>query len=313
VTSTLAAQQKASRTAYDCAAVRAAVHAATGLQSFDYLAADIVSSGSASLQARFCVALLKLGIHGPVRMLINRESPGSDIFMYARQAVPDDMIRKALLDRPETQTVILGAGLDTSGVRIGAERRAAGTATGRFFEVDLPAMQDEKRLLTARLRRMRQDIDDSHITYVPCSFGENEFTVGLRAAGFDPSKPSIWVWSGVVHYLTETAVRATLTEIKTLSAPGSELFFDFILLEAYERPAEFGFAQTKKRFDAYGEIMSFGFRRGPEHVRDWLAAQGIRFVRSYTNLDMVDLYERDTGKPASSKGPPWCNLVVAAL
>lgn len=312
MTSTLAAQQKASRTAYDCAAARAAVFASTDLRSFDYLAADVVNSGSASFLTRFVVVLLKLGAHGLIRKLIAKTSPGGDIFLFARQAVPDDMIREALLARPETQVVVLGAGLDTSGLRIGAERRAAGLAPGTFFEVDLPAMQDEKRQLAARLAG-RRNLDDTHIAYVPCSFGENELGSGLRAAGFDALLPSIWVWSGVVHYLTDTAVRATLTELKALSAPGSMLFFDFILLEAYEKPIEYGFAQTKKRFDSYGEVMSFGFRRGTDHVRDWLAAQGITFVRSYTNLDMVELYELRTGKSAPSKGTPWCNLVVAAF
>jgi O-methyltransferase involved in polyketide biosynthesis len=117
----------------------------------------------------------------------------------------------------------------------------------------------------------------------------------------------------VIHYLTDAAVRATLADLKTLSAPGSTLFFDFILLEAYENPVEYGFALTKERFDSYGEVMSFGFRGGTDHVRDWLAAQGITFVRSYTNLDMVKLYELRTGEPAPSNGTPWSNLVVAAL
>lgn len=286
--------------------------ASTGLRSFDYLAADVIHSGSASPLARFGVVLLKLGAHRMIRRLIARKSPGADIFLFARQAVPDEMIRDALRLRPETQAVILGAGLDTSGLRIGAERRAVGVAPGKFFEIDLPAMQDEKRQLAARLAG-KWNLDDAHIKYVPCSFGEGELVAGLRAAGFDSSLPTIWVWSGVVHYLTDAAVRATLADLKTLSAPGSTLFFDFILLEAYEKPVEYGFALTRKRFDAYGEVMSFGFRGGTDHVREWLAAQGITFVRSYTHLDMVELYEIKTGQRAPSKGTPWSNLVVASL
>lgn len=85
--------------------------------------------------------------------------------------VADDLIREALAARPETQAVILGAGLDTSGVRIGAERRAAGLPPGTFFEVDLPAMQAEKRLVAARLGAAGKYVD-AHVAYVPCSFGD---------------------------------------------------------------------------------------------------------------------------------------------
>lgn len=157
--------------------------------------------------------------------------------------------------------------------------------------------------------KLRED----NLIYVPCSFGEDELGAALRGAGFDASKPSVWVWSGVVHYLTDAAVRATVAELKRLSAPGSQLFFDFILIEAYEKPNEYGFASTKARFDKFGEVMSFGFRQGTAHVSEWLASQGLAFVRSYTHLEMVALYEQKTGKPAPSAGTPWSNLCIAAF
>ena len=94
---------------------------------------------------------------------------------------------------------------------------------------------------------------------------------------------------------------------------GSKLFFDLILLEAYEKPHEYGFASTKVRSDAFGEVMSFGFRRGTAHVKAWLEAQGLEFVRSYTHLNMVALYEQQTGRPAPSRGTPWSNLCIAAF
>jgi methyltransferase (TIGR00027 family) len=233
--------------------------------------------------------------------------------MFARQAVADDLAREALDANQETQVVVLGAGLDTSGLRIGMERRAAGDATGTFFEVDLPATQALKRQIVEGLVRTRTDLSEGHIVYVPCSFGEDEIGAALCGAGFDAAKPSIWVWSGVVHYLPDAAVRATVAEIKKLASPGSKLFFDFILLEAYERPDAFGFVKTKARFDAFGEVMSFGFRQGTEHVSEWLEAQGLAFVRSYTHLDMVALYEQKTGKPAASPGTPWSNLCIASF
>lgn len=313
MSSTLAAQQKVSRTAYDCASVRAAVFAWTGCRSFDYLATEMVSGSSVSPRARAGVTLVKLGASSLARVLISRASPGADVFMFARQAVPDDLARTALESNSGTQVVILGAGLDTSGLRIGAERRASGQTPGRFFEVDLPATQAEKCQLVERLLQRQPSLSEDNIVYVPCSFGEDELSAALRSAGFDASKPSVWVWSGVVHYLTDEAVRATVAELKKLSAPGSQLFFDFILLEAYEQPEKYGFASTKARFDKFGEVMSFGFRQGTAHVTEWLASQGLTFVRSYTHLDMAALFEQKTGKPAPSQGTPWSNLCVATF
>ena len=313
MSSTLSAQNRASRTAYDCAAVRAAVHAWSGCSEMDYLAINLFDNPVASMRARFGVALIKLGLVGLTRLLVSRTSMGVDVLLFARQAVPDDMIRKALADNPETQTVLLGAGLDTSGLRIGAERRDANKPPGAFFEVDLPAMQTEKRRAIAQLLRSQPQLNDDNIAYVPCSFGEHELGKALGNAGYDVHKPTIWVWSGVVHYLTEEAVHATLDELRKLSSPGSQLFFDFILLEAYQNPREFGFAKLKARFDSFGEVMSFGFRQGEEHVRSALAEHGLTFVRSYTSTDMVALYERATGQKAPSTGTPWSNLCIASF
>jgi methyltransferase (TIGR00027 family) len=243
--------------------------------------------------------------------LASRTSPGVEVFLFARTAVPDDLIRDALTDNQETQVVILGAGLDTSGLRIGAERRRAGLQPGVFFEVDLPTMQTEKRRQVDRLLLGRPSLRQDHIVYVSCSFGEHELGTVLREAGLQLSKPTVWVWSGVVHYLTEEAVRSTVAELKTLSAPGSQLFFDFILLEAYQDPDKYGFRKTKARFDAFGEVMSFGFHEGREHVSQWLREQGLEFARCYTHVDMVQLYEAKTGKRAPSGGTPWSSLCVA--
>jgi hypothetical protein len=99
--------------------------------------------------------------------------------------------------------------------------------------------------------------------------------------------------------------------LKPLSHPGSQLFFDYIALEAYQDPAKYEFSRIKARFDAFGEVMSFGFRQGGDHVRQWLASQGLQLLQHYTALDMVAVYERMVGAPAPSKGAPWANLCVA--
>lgn len=313
MTSTLAAQQQASRTAYDCAAVRAAVYYWTGCESADYLAPHFARGPSASWKARIGVALAGMGAGSLTKLIISRTSPGVDVFLFARQFVPDTMIREALIRNPDTQIVVLGAGLDTSGLRINAERLRAGERQGDFFEVDLPASQVEKQKLAISAAPLLGDHLTTSIRYVRCSFGKDEVGSALGSAGFVSSNPTIWVWSGVIHYLSDSAVRATLGEIRRLSAPGSELFFDFILMEAYESPEKYGFAKIRSRFDSFGEVMSFGFRKGEAHVGSWLAEQGLRFEKAYSHEDMVSLFEKETGTIAPSQGTPWSNLCTASF
>jgi O-methyltransferase involved in polyketide biosynthesis len=124
------------------------VYAWTGCDSFDYLAAQFVAGPSASLRG---VALTRLGTPALNKLLISRVAPGADVLLFARQAVPDQMVRAALRENAHTQIVILGAGLDTSALRIGAERRRCGAIPGNFFEVDSPATLAEKRWLVARV------------------------------------------------------------------------------------------------------------------------------------------------------------------
>lgn len=311
MSSTLASQERVSVSAYDCAAVRAAVHAYTGCESFDYLAADIARGGSCSLRARAVLRLVRLRVPRLALALAERVTPGVEVFLFARCAVGDDQIREALAEDATTQVVVLGAGLDTSGLRIDAERRQIGLSPGVFFEVDLPATQIEKQQQVARLLRARPSLSQDHIVYVPCSFGEHQLVKALQDAGFQPSTPVMWVWSGVTYYLPEPAVRSTLADLRMLSTRGSRLFFDYVLLEAYENPDLYAFRETKARVDSFGESLLFGLRAGRERVSGWLTEQGLEFVRSYTNLDMVDVYEAKTGMKARSAGTPWANLCVA--
>jgi O-methyltransferase involved in polyketide biosynthesis len=54
----------------------------------------------------------------------------------------------------------------------------------------------------------------------------------MTAADFQPTQPSVWIWEGVVMYLTDAAVTRTLREVAALSAKGSKL------LVQYHEPAD---------------------------------------------------------------------------
>jgi methyltransferase (TIGR00027 family) len=120
------------------------------------------------------------------------------------------------LARGVKQLVILGAGLDSRAHRLTSLEHA------RVFEVDHPATQIYKRRVAAGLPRATPDL-----VYVTVDFERERLEERLHAAGHDASLPTVWVLEGVVMYLTDDALRATLEAVRRASAPGSTLLVNY--------------------------------------------------------------------------------------
>lgn len=138
--------------------------------------------------------------------------------MVPRTVAIDDAVRA----HPASQLVILGAGLDGRAWRM---PELAGTAV---FEVDQPASQRDKRDRAAGL-------PGSGPVFVPVDFGTDRLDRALAAAGHRAAEPTTWIWEGVVPYLTEAEVAATVAEIAAGSAPGSRLIVNFQTPMTYAR------------------------------------------------------------------------------
>jgi methyltransferase (TIGR00027 family) len=118
------------------------------------------------------------------------------------------------------QYVILGAGLDTF-----AQRRPEIASRLHVFEVDPPGPQAWKR---QRLVDLGYGIPD-WLHLVPVDFETSgDWQQQLTAAGFDPSRPAVFVSTGVSMYITREATAATLRQIAAL-APGSTFAMTFLL------------------------------------------------------------------------------------
>jgi methyltransferase (TIGR00027 family) len=112
------------------------------------------------------------------------------------------------------QVVILGAGFDTTALR-------HADSGCRFFEVDHPATQAQKRAILARTPGLGRDI-----VFVPVDFAKDDLAQALTAAGFDSSRPALVSWLGVTMYLRQPVVLATLATLRTILAPASQVIFD---------------------------------------------------------------------------------------
>ena len=130
--------------------------------------------------------------------------------MIARTVAIDDAVRGNACP----QLVILGAGLDGRAWRMPELRDTL------VFEVDHPDSQRAKR---ERVAAGALVPTAREIRFVPVDFTRDDLEDALTAAGHDRASATCWIWEGVVMYLTQPEIEATLAVIERRSAAGSRL------------------------------------------------------------------------------------------
>lgn len=139
---------------------------------------------------------------------------GADMLVL-RTMIIDAHVRAALAQGAR-QLVILGAGLD------GRPYRLPELASVDVFEVDHPATQAFKRERVAGL-----PLSAKSVAFVSLDFERERLEEKLSRAGHRAHEPTVWLWEGVVMYLTHDAARATLKSMAGLSAAGSSLVLNY--------------------------------------------------------------------------------------
>jgi methyltransferase (TIGR00027 family) len=171
------------------------------------------------------------------------------------------------------QIVILGAGFDTRSYRL-----AAGDI--QIYEVDHPVTQAAKR-------KALQGVvtPPPTVKFVTVDFETDDLGQRLRAAGYDESARTLFVWQGVIMYLTPGGIDHTLAFIAKHSAPGSVVIFDYM----YERLLRRLRGPTAMRVftKAMGEDITFGL--DGDKVEAFLTARGFGNV---ANVDGDTLARR---------------------
>ena len=118
------------------------------------------------------------------------------------------------------QVVLLGAGYDGRALRFASE-------TTRWFEVDLPATQADKRRSLAALGLAPQGV-----TYVGLDLMRADLGQALEDAGHDASRPSVFVCEGLFAYLTLEAVASVCQALYDRAPAGSVLVTTFLVVPA---------------------------------------------------------------------------------
>ena len=187
--------------------------------------------------------------------------------VHVRTRHIDDVVEDSLKTGIR-QIVNLGAGLDSRAYRIDALRN------GRVFELDLPATQEYKK---SRVREILGSLP-GHVTYVPIDFAKQDLATVLDSVGFDRKAKSLLIWEGVMMYIPESAVDATLRFVATNAAPGSRIVFDYFLESDLRAPTP-SLRETTGRVAALGEPFVFGIPG--DDARAFVTQRGLTVVSDF--------------------------------
>jgi methyltransferase (TIGR00027 family) len=188
----------------------------------------------------------------------------------------DDVVQAAI-SQGIKQLVILGAGYDTRPYRL-PEMESV-----KVFEVDLPAVQDDKKKkLQKYLGRLPE-----HVTFIPIDFDTQTLETVFTGTAFDPSMPAIFIWEGVTQYISEEAVRQTLAFVGK-SAPGSIIVFTYVLKSIIERHSDIPGANHMMDVVARQSPWVFGLE--PSGIQDFLKPYGLIVIAEVGNSDYQEKY-----------------------
>ena len=205
------------------------IAAATVLCAQDSQTADLVAPSAAEWCAAFLAtsrgdrwlrsSARSRASRAAWRLLERATHPGVVRHWMARKQWIERHVRRALAEGT-SQVVVLGAGLDSLGVRLAAERPEI-----RVVEVDHPATLAVKRaVIAARLGHGGPILVGADL-----GRGDGE---PLILEAVVPDRPTLFLAEGLLMYLPEARVRSLLGGLATMTTTDSRLIFSFMVERA---------------------------------------------------------------------------------
>jgi methyltransferase (TIGR00027 family) len=202
-----------------------------------------------------------------------------------------DRVVVAAIGRGVGQIVVGAAGYD------GRALRYAKPGV-RWFEVDHPATQRDKRDRLARL-----GITAPQVRFVEADFTRDPVAERLLAAGLDPGAPGLFLLEGVAVYLEPAVLETVLEQFRQVAAVGSRLAISVSLSRDHDKDARTRFQAAVA---AMGEPAKSTF--DPDEADDLLARHGWRIMASRDDPDDPQAAtrrrrQRSAGLLMASAGP----------
>jgi methyltransferase (TIGR00027 family) len=147
-------------------------------------------------------------------------------FVAIRTRYLDDAIESVLSTSDVRQVVLIAAGMDTRSFRLTWPEDVV------VYEVDHADLLEEKRTRLSRLgaqpRVTRHEVGaDLAGDWLP----------ELERAGFDRTRPTLWIPEALLFFLTEEQAGTLLRTLRTASASGSWLAVDILSRQLLKSPA----------------------------------------------------------------------------
>lgn len=208
-----------------------------------------------------------------------RRSPGVYEYLASRTRYIDDTL-SACLDGGLQQLVILGAGFDSRAYRFEQVKEQV-----KVFEVDHPATQAIK---LAKVNEIFGSLPD-HITYVAIDFDTESLEKRLTECGYSERLKTLFIWEGVVYYITDEAIDGTLDFIAKHSSPGSSVIFDYIYTSAFAGSHKRTEVKSMQRYRGLtGEGLRFSIDEGA--IQSFMEQRGFCDVKNVDHHDWKRLY-----------------------
>src|SRR5262245_39609377 len=266
---TLATSGRVSTTAESVCALRAvaARHPDAKIRNPDYLAEKFVSE--------------EVWRTSPLRTEPDRARHNPNYFWVNARTHHMDALLIEALSAGATQVVNLGAGFDS-----GAYRFRDRFPQVRFFELDLPAMIQAKRERVVKIFGALPE----RVILVPTDFTTRPLDAVLREAGYDRAQRTFFIWEGVTMYLPEAAKLSTLRFIRSGSAPGSSVVYDYVLPAALRPDGGdlYGAKTTAAYLASVGEPLLTGWSR--REAADVATREGLVVVSDVGPAELTARY-----------------------
>jgi methyltransferase (TIGR00027 family) len=252
----------------------------------DDLAAAILPAGQRAVVRAMRWPLLR-------RLMISlgeRTVPGAWSIVACRKRFIDDKLDESLPDIDAV--VILGAGMDTRGLRLACRSDLP------VFEVDLPVNVARKKVAAQRAI----GAIPSSVHLVPLDFERDDLFGVLTEHGYRTDARTFFIWEGVTQYLTEDAVRTTLTALQAAPA-GSRLVFTYVRDDFIDGRNMYGAAVLYKRFRQRRQVWKFGL--DPDDVGAFIGTYDWRLVEQAGPDYYLQNYIRPAGRDLGASDLEW--------
>jgi methyltransferase (TIGR00027 family) len=229
-----------------------------------------------------------------------RVTPGNPGYVVSRTRYIDDYLDKCVGEGIE-QLVILGAGYDTRAYRFDELKGKV-----KVFEVDHPATQELK------IRKVKKflSILPDHVVYVAVDFDKEKLKDRMIESGYANNLKTLFIWEGVVPYISEEGVDDTLAFAARNSTKGSYIIFDYIFKSVIDGTNESEVAKRwKKTLDDLAEPFMFGIEEG--NAAEFLTKRGFAEVNEVRVESLKNTYFK--GESKNRKVFPFAAIVHATV